>query len=411
MTISPAPLRSWQRKVAVVTGAASGIGLAMARKFASEGMVVVLVDRHPERLRSAASLVGADGAADVLAVESDVTRAESVEALADQVAEAFGAVHVLCNNAGVIRPGKVWELSDEDWSGIMDVNVGGVVNGIRAFVPRMLAHGGDGHVVNTASAAGLFTAPSFSGYCVSKAAVVALTESLAAEVAQIPGSKLRVSVLCPGGIATNLFRDEVDRRPADVPLGEETARQWALRSDPDRTDQMVSEVVADHVWRALQDGRFWILPMQADMKRAARARLRGVEAALRASDVGADTPDPRGILAAYYERVDGPDPKSALDLVADDVEFCLARGELRIEGTSQDGLAAYIAERAPLSHRLIRLAGEGDVAFALGESVDGDRSLGTFIASIRTDDSGRIDRYVAAFYPDRHFDATEEGAA
>ena len=280
----------------------------------------------------------------------------------------------------------------------MAVNVTGVVNGIRAFVPRMLAHGEDCNVVNTASVAGLFAAPSAAAYCASKAAVVALSETLAVDVAQIPGCRLGVSVLCPGGASTNLFRDELLRRPDSVSLGETSDRLWAERSSPDRTDQMDPDVVADSVWSALQEGSFWILPMQAAMHNAARARLHGLEAALSWTPPvdGRQTDD--GLLARYYARLDGPAPASALDLVADDLQFCFARPDRRIEGTRAD-LAAYIEERPHLAHRLVRLARDGDVELAVGESVDGDTCLGTFLASVRTDVDGRIDRYLAAFYP------------
>ena len=392
--------RSWRDKVAVVTGAASGIGLALARRFAAEGMAVVLVDRHADRLRDAKKTLGALGAAEVLSRTIDVTDAPAVGALADEVADALGSVHVLCNNAGVIRPGTAWELSDDNWSTVLAVNVTGVVNGIRAFVPRMLAHGDDCNVVNTASVAGLFAAPSAAAYCASKAAVVALSETLAVDVARIPECRLRVSVLCPGGASTNLFRDEFVRRPDGVSLGETSDRLWAERSSPDRTDQMDPDVVADSVWRALQDGSFWILPMQAAMHDAARARLHGLAAALSATPPVDGRQANDGVLARYYARVDGPVPASALDLVADDLEFCFARPDRRIEGARAD-LAAYIEERPPLAHRLVRLARDRDVEFAVGESVDGDTSLGTFVASVRTDVDGQIDRYLATFYPGR----------
>jgi NAD(P)-dependent dehydrogenase (short-subunit alcohol dehydrogenase family) len=393
----------WRGKVAVVTGAASGIGLALVRRFASEGMAVVMADRDAERVRDAADGVRAASAVDVLDVECDVRRADSVQALADRVAGSLGDVHVLCNNAGVIRPGRVWETTADDWSAIMDVNVLGTVNGITAFVPRMLAHGHTCHVVNTASAAGLFAAPSFAGYCVSKAAVVALSEALAAEVAELPEARLRVSVLCPGSVATNLFQAEVERRRGEgTGLSADTASRWSDRANPGRTDQVSPEIVADHVWTALQVPTFWILPMQSAMKSAALARLGDVEDALR-SAAGLDgAPTEPGTLAQYYRLVDGAAPAAALELVADELEFCLTRPDRTIEGSRRD-LAAYIEERAPLGHRLVRWASDGDVEFAVGESVDGDTALGTFIAAVRTDGSGRIDRYLAAFYPDRSF--------
>lgn len=405
--MEPAEL-SWHGKVAVVTGAASGIGLALARRFAAEQMAVVLADHDADRLEQSAAAVRAAGATEVLAVVTDVRQEASVHSLADRVESELGTVHVLCNNAGVIRPGMAWELTPEDWDAIMGVNVGGVLNGMRAFVPRMLAHGEDCHLVNTASAAGFFAAPSFAGYCASKAAVVSLTEALAEDLRSVAGAKLHVSVLCPGGVATDLYRREVERRSGTGDLSDQTARRWSQFSSPDRTDQLPTEEIADQVWAAMQDRRFWILPMQPHLVDAARARLQRLDEALDAVDRGKHSTRPDGVLRSYYERVDGPAPTTALDLVADDLVFNLARPERRIEGTSREALAAYIDERPPLSHRLLGTAATGDVEFALGESVDGDTVLGTFIAAVRADPTGRLDRYVAAFYPDLRFGAGTE---
>jgi short chain dehydrogenase len=243
----------------------------------------------------------------------------------------------------------------------------------------MLAHGQDCHVINTASAVGLHTVPSFASYCVSKAAVVALSEALAAEVAAVPGARLRVSVLCPGSVVTNLSPENIGGR----------------------TDRMDPDWIAEHVWQALQDGAFWVLPMQEDMRAAALDRLRRLEGELAVAPVpGAPRPavSPT-FLTEYFERVDGPDPASALDLVAEDASFSFARPDERIEG-GRDELARYIGVRTPLGHRLLRSAQDRDVAFVLGESVDGATSLGTFLAGARRDQSGRIDRYLASFYPE-----------
>ena len=374
MSVKSSP---WTGKVAVVTGAASGIGLALVRRFVAESMTVVMVDRHAGRLREAAASIGADGGR-LLEIDADVGAPAAVQRVADRVAEDAGDVHVLCNNAGVLRPGSAWDVSDADWTETMDVNVRGVVNGIRAFVPRMLAHEEDCVVMNTASAVGLHTVPGFASYCVSKAAVVALSEALAAEVAGVPGARLRVSVLCPGSVVTNLSPENIGGR----------------------SDRMDPDWVADHAWQAIQNGAFWVLPMQEDMRRAALDRSRRVEHAL----ADAPVPDPPRVsviptfLTSYFERVDGPDPASALDLVSRDATFSFARPGERIEG-GRNELAGYIAARSPLGHHLLRSAEDRDVAFVLGESVDGHTPLGTFIAAARRDQAGRIDRYLAAFYP------------
>jgi NAD(P)-dependent dehydrogenase (short-subunit alcohol dehydrogenase family) len=398
--------RSWAGKVAVVTGGGSGIGLALARRFALEGMSVAILDRHEQRLEEASATLRGVGAAAILARVVDVTDGARVSEAAAEIAELLGPVHVLCNNAGVIRPGTAWELTGDDWDALMAINVGGVVNGIRAFVPAMLAHGEDCHVVNTASVAGLFSAPSAAAYCVSKAAVIALSESLAADLAGIPDCRVRVSVLCPGGAATNLYVDEVDRRGAEG-FGGTSDSLWRQRASPNRADQMQPDVVADATWTALQDGAFWVLPIQTSMRDAARARVRGLDAALSATEPidGDATSD--SVLARYYERVDGPAPASALELVASTVDFCLSRPDRRIQGSSSDALGAYLAERKPLTHRLIARARDGNVELAVGESVDGTTALGSFIAAVRIDSDGRIDNYLAAFYPDHHI--TDQG--
>lgn len=389
-------------KVAVVTGAASGIGLALARRFLAEGMHVAMVDRDAGRLRAASAGLRRVGSISPLEVTADVADPGSMERAAQRVVAELGEVQVLCNNAGVIRPGRMWELSAQDWEAVTDVNVGGVVNGIRAFVPAMLAHGETCHVVNTASAAGLFSAPAFGAYCASKAAVIAVTEALAADVAQLPDARLRVSVLCPGSVATNLFRDEVERRATAVEseTSDAAARAWEERADPGRTDQVEPDVIAAAVWNALGDGSFWIVPMQPQMRDAAVARLRQVERALHASpDLGASH-EALPVLSRYYALVDGPTPAAALDLVAEDLRFCLARPETRVVGSSRHALAQFIAERAPLAHRLQHVARDGDVEFALGESVDGDKPLGAFVAAMRTDASGMICEYRATFFPE-----------
>lgn len=186
-------------QVAVVTGAAGGIGLAMARRFAAEGLKVVLADVEEGALRKAADELAADGA-QVLARVVDVSDRDSVIALADTAYETFGAVHVLCNNAGVGSgaEGRMWEHEPNDWKWAFSVNVWGVFHGIQAFVPRMVAGGGPGHVVNTSSGdGGIAPLPTASVYAVTKAAVVTMTESLYAHL-KAEGATVGASVLFPG---------------------------------------------------------------------------------------------------------------------------------------------------------------------------------------------------------------------
>ena len=175
-------MKELRGKVAVVTGAASGIGRALAGRFAAEGMKVVLADVEGPALAKAESELRAGGAT-VLAVAADVARAEAVDALAARTLEAFGGVHVLCNNAGVYASGLSWERPLADWEWVLGVNLWGVIHGVRAFVPIMLRQGSEAHIVNTASVAGLISGPFSAPYNVSKYGVVALSESLHYELA------------------------------------------------------------------------------------------------------------------------------------------------------------------------------------------------------------------------------------
>jgi NAD(P)-dependent dehydrogenase (short-subunit alcohol dehydrogenase family) len=272
-------------RVAVVTGAAGGIGLALAHRFGAEGMSVVMADVEEATLHDAQRAVAASGAK-TLAVRTDVSRWADVAALAERTRDTFGDVHVLCNNAGVHRPGASWEHSLDDWAWILGVNLQGVIHGVRAFVPGMLAHGNEGHVVNTSSAAGLLAAGGNAAYSVSKFGVVALSEGLAAEVAMVPGARLGVSVLCPGGVSTSIYRAERNR-PADLPergaiLPAAAARYEALAA-PNRTDQVSPAFIADMVLQAIRTRDFYILPMQPHFKASIRERLLRIEAALAAS--------------------------------------------------------------------------------------------------------------------------------
>lgn len=251
-------MRELRDRVAVVTGAGSGIGRALAEQFVAEGMQVVLADVQRDALHDVEATLR-DRGGRVLAVLTDVARAEQVEALAQRTVETFGAVHVVCNNAGVGVGGLAWERSVEEWEWVLGVNLWGVIHGIRAFVPRLLAQGGEGHVVNTASMAGLLTGPGMAPYYVSKHGVVALSEALQHELTII-GSRIKVSVLCPGWVNTRIAESERNR-PGSVAAGVQRPELDAMST---QVRQMVAtglepRVIADLVAQAIRSERFYIL--------------------------------------------------------------------------------------------------------------------------------------------------------
>ena len=204
-------MKEFQGKVAVVTGAASGIGRALAERCAKEEMKVVLADIEEQALMQASRDLAAQGA-QVLAVPTDVSQAGEVETLARKAFETYSAVHLLFNNAGVGAGKSAWESSLADWEWVLGVNLWGVIHGIHFFVPRMLEQRSEGHIVNTASMAGLTYGPGQSIYKVSKHGVVSLSETLYYELA-LRGASLKVSVLCPGLVSTNIL-DAQRNRPA-----------------------------------------------------------------------------------------------------------------------------------------------------------------------------------------------------
>jgi NAD(P)-dependent dehydrogenase (short-subunit alcohol dehydrogenase family) len=252
-------MRKFKDKVAVVTGAASGIGFALADRFASVGMKVVLADIEEPALERARQQL-ADKGAPALSVLTDVSKAADVEALATRTYDEYGAVHILCNNAGVSMGGLCWEHTPADWEWVLGVNLWGVVHGIRAFVPRMLAGGQTGHIVNTASVAGLLTSPYISAYEVTKHAVVALTESLRMEL-EVSGSKISASVLCPGFVQTNIADSARNRPKAAVGGGSETGPAHMIRNMARKqvAEGIKPTDVAEMVLEAIREDRFYVL--------------------------------------------------------------------------------------------------------------------------------------------------------
>jgi len=265
-------------KVAVVTGGASGIGRAMAERFAAEGMKVVLADIEEGALARAESEMRAAGAT-VASKRTDVSQGEDVEALARFTVDTFGAVHVLCNNAGVGVGGNSWQQTEADWEWVLGVNLWGVIHGIRAFVPIMLEQGDECHVVNTASGAGLHTRPWVAMYCASKHAVVALSECLHHELS-LTGSKVKVSVLCPAVVNTRIGesernRPDVLRNAADagVPGQQMQAMEQAFRAL--LATGLPPEQVAGTVVDAIKAERFYIITHE-ETKGRVRSRMQDI---------------------------------------------------------------------------------------------------------------------------------------
>ncbi len=261
-------------KVAFITGGASGIGLAMADAFADSGMKLVIADVDTEALAAVAqSFRGRN--VPVLTLELDVTDRAAFAAAADRAYAEFGAVHLLCNNAGVYRGGALDRVTFEDWDWVLGVNVGGVVNGIQTLLPRMREQGRSkgpaGHIVNTASMAGLSAGAGLGVYNASKYAVVGLSEALRADLAP---HGIGVSVLCPGMVRTGIL-DSERNRPAERAADDAEAEQAAREHNAFMQAMMASGIDADHVARivleGVRDNRFWLLS-HPEMKPMVEAR-------------------------------------------------------------------------------------------------------------------------------------------
>ncbi|KBZ61004.1 SDR family NAD(P)-dependent oxidoreductase [Mycobacterium marseillense] len=251
-------MSKWAGKVAVVTGAASGIGLGLAERFATEGMKLVLADIDPQ-LPAVGERFRAKGG-EAITVHTDVADADQVNALAEKALESFGGVHIACNNAGTGGPSAFTDLRLEDWQFQIGVNLWGVINGVRAFLPIMLEQN-EGHIVNTASMGGLIHGPYIAPYNVSKAGVVALTETLNHELV-LSGSNVGVSVLCPGAVQTNM-NNEPNVPPERKMLARKAspAIEQLRRSLVEQLDQHGLDVpaVAAMVLDAIEKGRVHIL--------------------------------------------------------------------------------------------------------------------------------------------------------
>ncbi len=262
-------------KVAVITGGASGIGLALARRLLAEGMQVVLADLEQPALDEAAAALGVPG------VRTDVRDEASLKALADAVIARFGAVHLLCNNAGVSRMAAIERLTAQDWRWLFDVNLFGVVNGVRAFLPLLKANPEGGWILNTASLSSLYPTRSQGAYAATKYAVAAFSETLALEL-EGEGSTVGVTVLCPGPVRTNIGTSSRNRgaqytAAAPAAAGPDIHEQ-AFRASVEPRDWALPDDVAAQAVDAVKAGRFWVIT-HPHMMGLVEARHRAIEAA------------------------------------------------------------------------------------------------------------------------------------
>ncbi|MEM7001640.1 MAG: SDR family NAD(P)-dependent oxidoreductase [Pseudomonadota bacterium] len=258
-------------KTAFITGGASGIGFAMARAFLNEGMQVVIADVDETALASASqSLAGSN--ARVMAVQLDVTNREQYAEVVEQVEAEMGSVHVVCNNAGVYRGGNIDTVTYADWDWVMGVNVGGVVNGVQSWVDRIKAHGQGGHIVNTASMAGMTTSPGLGVYNTSKFAVVGMSEAMRLD---LEPHGIGVSVLCPGMVRTQIL-DSERTRPDDF-SPDDAAAESAAQAHSEMMHMAMNagippEEVADLVVQGIKTNQLYLFP-HPELKSAVEARV------------------------------------------------------------------------------------------------------------------------------------------
>ena len=260
-------------KTAVVTGGASGIGKAVAQAMIAEGMNVVIADIEEGRLEATAAEIGAYG------VVTDVSQSAQVDALARAAVERFGTVHVLHNNAGIGPMAKLADLTLNDWRWMIDVNLWGVIHGVTSFLPILRSNGVGGHIVNTASMAGLMAVPTLATYCATKYAIVGLSETMAIDL-EIEGSNIGVSILCPGPVSTDLG-SSTRNRPAELAGGlKDVLLEDSVQFEEQAVDWLSAEATADLVIRGIKDNQRYIITHPA-MLGQVEMRHRAIEQAFR----------------------------------------------------------------------------------------------------------------------------------
>lgn len=271
----------------VITGAASGIGAGLARHAASLGMKLVLADWNEAALNRLAQ----DLPTEVLAVQTDVRDEAAVEFLAKAAFERFGQIDLVFNNAGVLSSGLTWEIDAATWQRSLDVNIGGVVNVIRAFVPRLIAANRPARIVNTSSLGGFLTSPFMAPYSATKFAIVAISEALAAELAAT-GSKVRVSLLAPGPVKSAIMDEPAPARTADF--------MAMLRGMSEENGMSPSDLAA-LVFDAIGRGDYWIIPHPDLLDGPLRDRTRMI--------IDRSSPTTAGLVASTMENEEPQDGK------------------------------------------------------------------------------------------------------
>lgn len=269
-------MKDLKNKVAVITGAAEGIGKAIAVAAAAQGMKLVLADISASKLDATVQEFKTNGT-EVIGVVTDVASEAAIEHLANQAFNEFGNVHLLVNNAGVAFTKAAWETTAQDWEWIMGVNLYGVTHALRAFIPRMLANGEEGHIVNTASMAGMVSAPALAAYNVSKFGVVTLSEGLYHDLT-LRQSKLGVSVLCPSWVNTRIIESERNRdasQRTDVDKLERISAKASANIMKAVQNGLTPEEVAKQVIDAVQANQFYILT-HADSHAAVNVRAQDI---------------------------------------------------------------------------------------------------------------------------------------
>lgn len=270
-------MKKFRDKVAVVTGAASGIGRAIAERFAAEDMKIILADVEEDALFKTEKEMKEKGAF-VKGVITDVSNQNDVQRLAKRTLEEFGSVHILCNNAGVFGDfAPIWKQKIEDWQWVLGVNLCGVIHGIRSFVPIMIDQNVECHIINTSSMAGLFSMPLVSLYHVSKHAVITLSESLHHELL-IQKTKVKVSVLCPGMVKTNFMesdRNKPSKQQAKYVEQDEMKKIWHDAYSNFIAGGMPASEVADKMIEAIKEEKFYIFPSLGPLE-IARSQMEGL---------------------------------------------------------------------------------------------------------------------------------------